>query len=409
MIQSAQATDKLTADQARRIALAAQGMATPRPSGKRDARHLRRVLAHTQLLQIDSVYVLERAHYMPVFSRIGPYPHQLVNNAAYSGRRELFEYWGHAASLLPVELYPALRWRMDAAHEHAWAGMKRIAEENPGLVDRLRAEVAERGPVSARQLEEEQPRTRDNWGWNWSDTKQALEWLFQAGQVSVATRVNFERFYDLPERVIPAKHLDAPALPAEEAHRVLLEHSGRALGVATDAELRDYFRLSGPRAKAGIEALVEEGTLTKVTVEGWDKPAYLHAEARIPRRVDARALLSPFDPLVWHRDRTMRLWNFHYRIEIYVPAAKRVHGYYVLPFLLGEHLVARVDLKADRARRALVIPAVWLEAAHGERVDHIVGELAAELRSLASWLGLDTIEAPQAGDLAPALTRALAA
>ncbi|ADD41923.1 winged helix-turn-helix domain-containing protein [Stackebrandtia nassauensis] len=400
--------EKLSNPQARRIALAAQGFHAPRPSGKRDARHLRKVLSHTQLLQIDSIYVLERAHYVPVFSRLGAYPHALVDKAAYHGRkRSLFEYWGHAASLLPVELFPLLRWRMDAAEEHAWGGMVRIARDNPGLVDRLYEEVRARGPVSARELEEEAPRTRDQWGWNWSDTKSALEWLFRCGRVSVAARPSFERYYDITERVIPAEVLNTPAPDRAEAHRQLMAKSAASLGVATEVELRDYFRLPVADARAALRDLVEDGTVHQVIVEGSDKPAYLHRDARAPRRVRARALLSPFDPLVWHRDRTLRLWDFFYRIEIYVPEAKRVHGYYVLPFLLGEHLVARVDLKADRAAGVLRVPAAWREEHVDGDTELVAGELAAELRELADWLGLAEIAPPVKGDLAAALTSAL--
>ncbi|MGH8877479.1 MAG: winged helix-turn-helix domain-containing protein, partial [Stackebrandtia sp.] len=384
--------------------------ANPRPSGKRDSRHLRRVLSHTQLLQMDSIYVLERAHYMPVFSRLGAYPHALVDNAAYrGGDRTLFEYWGHAASLLPVELFPLFRWRMSAAEEHAWETMKRIASENPGLVERLYEEVAARGPVSARELEEAPPRSRDNWGWNWSDSKKALEWLFRCGRISVAARPGFERLYDLTERVIPRRYLDAPAPERAEAKRQLMARSAAALGVATEIELRDYFRLSVTGARTALRELLDDGVIQEVSVESCDKPAYLHRDARLPRRVAARALLSPFDPLVWHRDRTHRLWDFFYRIEIYVPEAKRVHGYYVLPFLLGDRLVARVDLKADRPAGVLRVPAVW----HEDHVDgdtgRVAAELAAELRELATWLGLSDVAPPGRGDLAPALSQALRA
>lgn len=401
-------TEKLSNTHARRIALAAQGLNNPRPGGKRDARHLRKVLSHTQLLQIDSIYVLERAHYVPVFSRLGAYPHALVDKAAYHGRdRSLFEYWGHAASLLPVELFPLFRWRMNAAEEHAWGGMQRIARDNPGLVERLYEEVAARGPVSARQLEEDTPRVRDQWGWNWSDTKSALEWLFRCGRVSVAARPAFERYYDLTERVIPAEHHDAPAPDRAEAQRQLMARSAASLGIATEVELRDYFRLPVADARTALRDLVEDGTVRPVTVEGADKPAYLHRDARLPRRVGARALLSPFDPLVWHRDRTQRLWDFFYRIEIYVPEAKRVHGYYVLPFLLGERLVARVDLKADRSCGVLRVPAAWREEHVDGDTPRVAAELAAELRELADWLGLSDIAPPGRGDLAAALTHEL--
>jgi uncharacterized protein YcaQ len=400
-------TEKLTNAQARRIALAAQGFTTPRPTGALNVRHLRRVLSHTQLLQIDSVYVLERAHYVPVYSRLGAYPHSLVDSAAYGRRRELFEYWGHAASLLPVELFPLLRWRMESAEQHAWGGMQRVARDNPGLVERLYHEVAARGPVSARQLEDDAPRSKDNWGWNWSDTKQALEWLFRCGRISVAARPAFERHYDLTERVIPQRYLQAAAPGRAEAERQLMARSAAALGVATEFELRDYFRLSGTGARVALRALLDEGVVRPVTVAGWDKPAYLHHQAKLPRKVSARALLSPFDPLVWHRDRAMRLWDFFYRIEIYVPEANRVHGYYVLPFLLGDALVARVDLKADRRAGVLRVPSAWKEPHVAANSGQVAAELAAELAVLAGWLGLESIEVGDRGDLAAELRAAV--
>ncbi|GAA4924478.1 hypothetical protein LX16_0078 [Stackebrandtia albiflava] len=399
----------LSNDQARRIALAAQGFDTPRPAGKRDARHLRRVLAHTQLLQIDSVYVLERAHYVPVFSRLGAYPHRLVDDAAYRAPRRMFEYWGHAASLLPVKLFPLFRWRMAEAESHAWGGMKQIARERPDFVETVYRMLAENGPASARHLEDDAPRSRDHWGWNWSDTKQALEWLFRCGRISVSGRSGFERVYDLTERVIPEQWWRAPAVERGEAHRLLMARAAASMGVATEVDLRDYFRLAPGEARTALRELVEEGVVTPVEVAGWPKPAYLHRDARIPRRLPARTLLSPFDPLVWYRERTERLWDFHYRIEIYVPAAKRVHGYYVLPFLWGEHLAARVDLKADRAAGVLRVPAAWREERFGASGDEIATALAAELSTMAEWLGLSSVAPPSRGDLAGELTAALAA
>lgn len=400
------APQRLTNAQARRISLAAQGFATARPTGAVNLRHLRRVLSHTQLLQIDSIYVLERAHYVPVYSRLGAYPQALVDKAAYRRPRELFEYWGHAASLLPVELFPLLKWRMDAAEQHAWGGMRRVARDNPGLVERLYEEVAARGPVSARELEDDTPRSRDNWGWNWSDTKQALEWLFRCGRISVATRPAFERKYDLTERVIPSEHFHAPAPDRAEAKRRLMARAAASLGVATETDLRDYFRLTAAGARTALHELVEAGELTPATVDGWDKPAYLHRDARLPRKIHARTLLSPFDPVVWNRDRNMRLWDFFYRIEIYVPEPKRVHGYYVLPFLLGDDLVARVDLKADRKAGVLRVAAAWSEP-HVRDQGEVAEQLAAELRVMAQWLQLDRIEVADRGDLASVLTESV--
>lgn len=396
---------KLSVGQARGIALAAQGFSVPRPTAPVDRNDLHSVLSRTQLLQIDSVYVLERAHYVPIYSRLGPYAHELLDAAAYNGSRKLFEYWGHAASLLPVELHPFMRWRMRAAQEHAWGGMRQIARHS-GFVEEIYDEVAARGPVSARELEDQTPRDRSDWGWNWSDAKNALEWLFRCGRLSVAARPGFERHYDLTERVIPGRVLALPTPTRPEAIRALVARSARSLGVATVAALSDYFRLTMKETHAAVGELVESEELIPVTVEGWDKPAFLHKDAQIPARVEARALVSPFDPIVWNRDRTQRLFDFHYRIEIYVPRAKRTYGYYVLPFLLGDAFVARVDLKADRKSGCLVVAAAWREPDARGR-DDVEVELAEELREMALWLGLSDIRVEPRGDLADSLAARL--
>jgi uncharacterized protein len=398
--------DSLSLAQARRIALAAQGFADPVPGGTPDLRHLRRVIRRVGLLQMDSVNVLMRAHYLPLYSRLGPYPTALLDRAAYRRPRELFEYWGHEASLIPVELHPALRWRMAAAHETAWGGMRRIAEEQPELVRWVLDEVRANGPLTAAEIEHDAPRQTDNWGWNWSVVKRALEWLFWCGEVVAARRNgSFARVYDVPERVLSAAVLDAPTPEPAEAYRTLMEVAARALGVAAEVELRDYFRLPVEAARIAVADLVADGTLRPVTVQGWRQTAYLHRAARLPRWVRARTLVSPFDPLVWERGRTERLFNFAYRIEIYVPAPQRVYGYYVLPFLLGDRLVARVDLKADRKAGVLRVPAAWVEAGQDEA--ETAEELAAELHRLAGWLDLSGVAVPERGDLAPALGKAL--
>ncbi|MEV0650517.1 crosslink repair DNA glycosylase YcaQ family protein [Phytomonospora sp. NPDC050363] len=402
--------------EARRIALAAQGFGEPRPSAVPTVRHLRKVLARTNALQIDSINVLVRAHYMPVFSRLGPYATQLVDRAAYEGKRELFEYWGHAASLLPVRLQPLLRWRMAAADEAAWGAMKNVNRDHRDFVRRVKEVVAEHGPLPARGIEavlaQEDAsllvRRKDNWGWNWGAVKAALEYLFWTGEVTTAARPNFERSYGLTEHVLPPEIIATPTPPIDVAHRELMALSAESLGVATEGDLRDYFRLKPQAAREAIAALVEEGTIIPVQVEGWAKPAYVHAEAKVPRAVRAAALVSPFDPLVWERDRTLRLWDFHYRIEIYVPEAKRKHGYYVLPFLLDEMLAARVDLKADRRESVLRVPSAWREP-HVTEADagRVAAELAEELRRMARWLGLEKVEAPARGDFARELSAAL--
>ena len=375
---------------ARRVALAAQGFGRARPETV-GARHLRRTIARLGLHQIDSVNVLVRAHYLPAYSRLGPYDRALIDGAAWGPGRErrLFEYWAHEASLLPLEMHPLLRWRMASAErgEIGWGSLKAYAGERraeaEAILERIRAE----GPLAASDFEE--GRGKSGW-WEWGDTKRALEWLFWAGRITTATRrASFERVYDLAERVIPPAVLALPTPAEPEAQRALVAHAARALGIATEAELRDYFRLRPAAARRAVEALVEEGVLVAASVRGLARSYYLHRDARRPRRIRGQALLAPFDPLVWERDRAERLFGFRYRIEIYTPAEKRIHGYYVLPFLLDERLAARVDLKADRARSRLLVRATTLEpgapAETGER-------LAAELELMARWLGLEAVE-----------------
>ncbi|HEY3503650.1 MAG TPA: crosslink repair DNA glycosylase YcaQ family protein [Actinocatenispora sp.] len=400
----------LSAASARRVALGAQGFADAAPAGRPDIRHLRRVLRRVGLIQMDSVNVLARAHYLPMYSRLGPYPTALLDRAAQLAPRELFEYWGHEASLVPVDLQPALRWRMAEAERHAWGGMRRLAAERPGFVRWVRDEVAERGPVTAREIQDDAPRATGNWGWNWSDVKTALEWLFWCGEVTAAARLpSFERQYDLTERVLPAHVVQAPTPEPAEAYRRLVRVAAGALGVATESDLRDYFRLPATASRGAVAELVEAGELVPVRVAGWRQPAYLDPAAKRPRSISARALISPFDPLVWERSRAERLFGFTYRIEIYVPAPRRVHGYYVLPFLLDDALVARVDLKADRAAGVLRVPAAWIEPDPRGGPARVAAHLAAELRRLADWLGLAEIATPERGDLAAALTAELSA
>ena len=383
--------------------MAAQGFGDPRlahRAGPPDLRALKRVVAHTGLLQIDSVNVLVRAHFLPVFSRIGPYPQELVERAAYRRPRALFEYWGHEASLLPVGVQPLFRWRMDDAMDHAWGGMRRVAQDRPTLLRDLLADVAAEGPLTASELaarhDAERPKRAGPW-WDWSDVKRALEFLFWSGQVTTATRRGFERAYDLPERVLPRKVIDTATPTREDAQRELVRRAAASLGVASARDLRDYYRLPAAAAKDRIAELVDTGELLPVSVEGWRAPAYLHPRARVPRQVRASALLVPFDPLVWERDRTERLFGFRYRIEIYVPAPARVHGYYVLPFLLDEALVARVDLKADRAAGVLRVQGAFGEP---DAPPETAERLRAELESMAQWLGLSGIEVVPNGDLA---------
>jgi uncharacterized protein YcaQ len=396
--------EHISAAAARGIAIAAQGLAEPRPAGRIERRHLRAVVNRLALLQIDSVSVLVRAHYLPLFSRLGPYPRDLLDEAAWGAKpRLMFEYWAHEASLLPVRMQPLLRWRMAqaAAFEGCYGELAAFARERAGYVDRVHAEVAARGPLVSSDLEG--PRGAGGW-WGWSDAKRALEFLFWSGRLTTATRRGFERVYDLPERVLPAAVLASPTPEPADAHRELLRLAATALGIGTASDLRDYFRLDPADAKPRLAELVEMGELAEVTVEGWGPPAYLHRAARRPRKVEARALLAPFDPLVWERPRAERLFGFRYRLEIYTPAAKRLHGYYVLPFLLGDRLVARVDLKSNRVGGALQVLATHAEPHAPPETAASLGE---ELRAMASWLGLERVEVASSGDLAARLAAEL--
>jgi uncharacterized protein YcaQ len=397
--------ERLSAAEARRVALAAQGFAEPPLSRAVDTRALRgRVVDRVGLIQIDSVNVLQRAHYLPAFARLGPYDTNLLDKLSHYAPRRLFEYWGHEASLIPVELHPHLRWRMQRAHDDAWGGMRRIARERPELVAAVLEDLRARGPLTASQLAHlDEPRGKKGPWWDWSDVKRALEFLFWSGEITSARRRRFERLYDVPERVIPAGVLAVPTPPVEEAQRELLRVAARSLGVATATDLRDYFRLPAAEAKLRIAELIEAGELLPVAVEGWAQDAYLAPGARLPRRVEARALVGPFDSLIWERPRVERLFGMRYRIEIYVPKEQRVHGYYVLPLLYGDRLVARVDLKADRAAGALLVQAAHAEPQAPEETAEVLME---QLRSMASWLGLDDVVVVGAGGLAPALTKA---
>ena len=387
--------ERLTTRQARRIALAAQGFNDPLPAAV-TARQLGRVLDRTQLLQIDSVNVFARAHTMPVFARVGSWDIGLLDAYAFQKRR-LFEFWGHEASYLPVELHPLLRWRM-ARNE------SRIArwgfEANDAVLDELLRRVEDGGPTGAGALREG-PRARNGAMWDWDHIKVGLEFLFSIGRLTTRHRTTgFERIYDLTERVLPAAVLDAPTPTPLEAHRSLLALSAKAHGVATAKSLKDYFRLRGPVSDEALRSLVDDGSLVPVTVDG-DK-AYLDPSAARPRWVRRGALLSPFDPLVWERDRTERLWGVDYRIEIYTPAAKRVYGYYCLLFLHDEAIRARVDLKSDRKAGVLRVMAAWKEP---EWSPESLPALRAELQRAAEWQGLDTVVVEDRGDLASDLVR----
>ena len=390
---------KVSAAAARRIALAAQGFGIQRPDGASNLGHVKRAIDRLGLLQIDSVNVLARAHYLPLFSRLGNYDSAHLDGLAWGrkSRRGLFEFWAHEASLLPLASQPLLRWRMDRAAAGTSKGkLQEFRREKSAYIEEVRREVVDRGPIAASELADSGPKRGPWWGWN--DGKLALEWLFYAGTVTTATRRGtFERVYDLTERVLPAEIQALPTPSPEEAQRELLRLSSRALGVATEFDLRDYYRLPVADTKARLAELVEAGDLLPVEVEGWDRPAYLDPAARQPRQIEARALLAPFDPLIWERDRTERIFGFFYRIEIYTPVAKRKHGYYVLPFLLGDRLVGRIDLKSDRANSKLLVPAAHLEP--GVEARDVAGPMREELRLMADWLGLEGLALPRAGAL----------
>lgn len=393
--------EKIPLPLARRITLAAQGFAEPRPNGPLTRRHLNKVLARLNLLQIDSVSAVVRAHYMPLFSRLGPYPMSLLDDAMAGRKRLLFEYWAHEASLLPLELWPLMQWRMHRARENdeseIYKGLARWAQEKREFIEDIYQEIVARGPIAAGAIEGH--KSTGGW-WGWSDSKAAFEWLFWAGRITAHSRRGFERLYDLPERALPAAIFNAPVPDTADAHRQLLRLSAQALGLGTAQCLRDYFRL-GPNDIAGrLEELVEEGTLIPVRIADWHRPGYLHKDARQPRRIKARALLAPFDPLVFERTRTEKLFDFHYRIEIYTPAEKRQFGYYVLPFLLNERIVARVDLRADRPNGVLRVLAAYAEPCAPPET---ATELMEELKLMQQWLGLERMEVTGGGDLGPAL------
>jgi uncharacterized protein len=392
--------------EARRIALAAQGFGVPKLERSVTMRDVQAVTNRLAQFQIDSINVVTRAQFMPLFSRLGPYDPVLLERAAYRSPRRLFEYWGHAASLIDISLQPLLRFRMQPGFRDVWTGVERVARENADLIPFIREEVAARGPISARELEIAEQRDRSNWGWNWSRVKTILEWLFYVGEVTSAYRnAQFERVYDLPERVIPRSVLALPTATPQESVTGLIRRAARALGIASESCLRDYFRTRLDMTREAITTLVEDGDLIPVVVEGsGSRPWYLWHEARVPRRIWTRALLSPFDSMIFERARLERLFDFSYRIEIYVPGPKRIHGYYVYPFLLDDNFVARVDLKADRTRGVLRVNAAWIE--YGYDPFDVANELASELKIMAEWLGLQAVQILPRGDLASALTGA---
>jgi len=390
--------ESLSPAQARRVALAAQGFGAA-PRAGIGIRQLRSALSRLSVLQLDSVNVFERSHYLPLFARLGHYDKADLDRLVFARKSDYTEYWAHEAALIPVDDWPLFRWRMNwwrdyyATHPGAWM------HSNDEHIAWVRAELAEKGPLAASQIEDDSRKGKSGW-WEWSDTKRALEYLFRVGEVVSAGRTRFERTYALPEQKIPLAVLNQETTAAD-AVRELIRKSAVAHGVGTIRDLADYYRVKQAPAKAAADDLVDAGELLPVTVPGWG-PAYLHKDARIPRRIETAALLSPFDPVVWERARAERMFGFRYRIEIYTPAEKRVFGYYTLPLLIDEQLVGRIDLKSDRQARVLRVQSAWHEGDHPVDLDRVV----ALLRQTAAWQGLDAIEFAGKGDLSAALQAA---
>jgi uncharacterized protein YcaQ len=400
----------ISAAEARRLALSSLGFGAARPK-RTSIAHVRATAIRLGAIQVDSVNVLARAHYLPVFSRHGSYRTELLDDLTH-GKRELFEYWGHAACLLPIDLFPLFRWRMESQVE-GWAGLE---PKRKTYVEAVFDEIAARGPIAAGDISIAGKSTGPWWGW--SDGRQAVEFLFRQGRVAVAGRRNFERLYDLTERVIPPAIFSAPPIAPRDAKKELIVRAARAMGLGTAKDIAQYYHVDGwwDRLGAGgrrpivktqpmFDELEEDGRLERVNVEGWKRIAYVAPDITIPKSVATRAIVSPFDPLMWERSWTRAVFGFEYQIEIYVPAPKRVYGYYVLPFLIGDRFAARVDLKADRKASRLLVQAAHLEA-DGDEAE-VADALAHELRAVAQWLSLDSVSVARKGNLARAVKRAL--
>lgn len=390
--------DTVSPASARRIALAAQGFGRPRPDAV-GTRQLNLAIERLGLLQLDSVNVLERSHYLPVFARLGGYDKALLDRLTFAKRAPYREYWAHEAALIPLEDWPLFRFRMQDYRDYYARVDDPWLAAHADTLTWLRAELAEKGPLPASKIERDAAAPRRGSWWDWDEVKRGLERMFRVGEVVSAGRSGFERTYALPEQVMTPE-LYAREVPREEAVHRLMERSARAHGIGTLSDLADYYRLKTVDAKPALERLVDEGVVRRVTVPGWNRPGFLHRDARIPRRVEATALLSPFDPVVWERDRALRMFGFHYRIEIYTPAPKRVYGYYTLPVLVDEALVGRIDLKNDRKRGVLRVQSAWREAGVP---DAVAERIVPELRALAAWQGLGELEVVDRGDLARAV------
>jgi uncharacterized protein len=391
----------ISAAAARRIALAAQGFGRAKPAAV-GTRQLNDVVGGLGLLQLDSVNVFERSHYLPVFARLGSFDKANLDRLTFASRSDYTEYWAHEAALIPLTDWPLFHWRMEAYRDYYASRPGSWMHGNERHISWVLDELRANGPLAASQIDDDSRQGKSGW-WEWSDTKHALEYLFRVGEVVSAGRTRFERTYALPEQKIPAALL-SESVSADEAVRRLIEKSARAHGIGSLRDLADYYRIKQGPAKAAVLSLVDEGALVPVTVEGWKVPGWLHRDARIPRRIEATALLSPFDPVVWERDRALRMFGFHYRIEIYTPAPKRQFGYYSLPVLVDDTIVGRIDLKSDRKQRVLRVQSAW----HEEGVPPAVAErVAPVLREAALWQGLEEVSVANWGNLAPALAAEL--
>lgn len=395
-------TTSLSSAAARRIALAAQGFGRAHAPAV-GVRHLAAGIQRLGLLQLDSVNVFERSHYLPLFSRLGSYDKATLDTLVFASTDHYVEYWAHEAALIPLESWPLFRWRMEANRAKHTADEQGWVSQNGAMLTWLRAELAEKGPKRASTIKHDSGKGAGGW-WGWSDVKRGLEYLFMFGDVVSAGRTRFERTYALTETQLPA-HIVERKIDSTDAIRELMSISARAHGVGTLTDFADYFRLKTTPAALALNDLVESGELLPVAVEGWNRPAWLHRDARIPRKMDAAALLSPFDPVVWRRERALRLFDFHYRIEIYTPEPKRVFGYYSLPLLIDDRIVGRIDLKNDRQNGVLRVQNAWAEPGAPEET---APRLAALLREVAAWQGLNDIEVTGRGNLGEALTAALA-
>jgi uncharacterized protein len=393
--------DSISPAAARRIALAAQGFGAKRP-GAVGTRQLNLGIQKLGLLQLDSVNVFERSHYQPLFARLGAYDKALLDKLTFARRGNYVEYWAHEAAVIPVEDWPLFRFRMQfyrGYFERVDSDWLKASDETLAW---LRAELADKGPLPASKIERDVEQRRGSW-WEWDDVKRGLEVMFRLGEVVSAGRTNFERTYALPEQVLPPEVI-AREVSEEEAKYQLMKRAAVAHGIGTLSDLADYYRIKQTQAKDALQRLVDEGEVREVAVGGWKKPAYLHRDAKVPRRIETAALLSPFDPVVWERDRALRMFGFHYRIEIYTPAAKRIFGYYTLPVLIDDELVGRLDLKNDRQAKVLRVQSAWRE--EGARAG-IAERIVPVLREIAAWQGCESIAVADRGDLARQLAGAL--